>query len=307
MSSSVNAIPSPTGWKVWWMAFRPRTLLAGVTPVVLGQALAIREGQGSAALFVVSFFWMMLLQIGCNLHNDYFDFKQGADTEERVGPVRVTQSGLISARTVLVVSLSFFGGGALLGAYLTHLGGTPALWMSLIVMFGLYAYSGGPFPLSYHALGEVVVFTCFGLFPTLLTYYVQTLHLDGSVWLVALVPSLMAAAILCVNNLRDVVTDGKSGKNTTIVRVGTRVGKAMYLTCIVGTVLLPVVLCVLGKFGPTILLSLLALPMIREPMRRVFKETGAPLNAALGGTAKFEGVFGLLMAIGLVLDKTPLS
>jgi 1,4-dihydroxy-2-naphthoate polyprenyltransferase len=304
MNPTVEAVAAvPTGFKVWWMAIRPRTLVAGIIPVMVGHALAIRAGKDSTLVFLVALAWMVLQQIGCNLHNDYFDFKHGADTTERVGPVRVTQSGLISARTVLLASLGFFAGGIAFGGYLIHLGGTPAVVMALIVLVGLYAYTGGPLPLAYLALGDVVVFTCFGLLPTVLTFYAQSLELHPLVWLVALPPATLAGAILCVNNLRDVTTDGKAGKRTTIVLLGTGFGRAMYVTHIAVAALVPVGLWLFAGFGPSVLLPLLALPFVRHPLRLVLKETGSTLNAALGMTARFEGIFGLLLAIGLILDR----
>jgi 1,4-dihydroxy-2-naphthoate polyprenyltransferase len=176
------------------------------------------------------------------------------------------------------------------------------LWMSLFMLFCGYTYTGGPFPLAYYALGEVATFFCFGLMPVAVTYYVQAQHMDDSVLLLSLAPSLLSAAILCVNNLRDVGTDAKAGKTTSVVLVGPRAGRALYVLFVAGSVLVPVVLWVGHWFGPTLLLSLLALPLLREPLRRVLRETGPSLNAALGATAKFEGVFGLLLALGVLLD-----
>ena len=291
--------------KVWLLAIRPRTLVAGLVPILLGDALVMRTGQGTPAPFLAALAWMLLIQIASNLTNDYFDFKRGADTAERVGPVRVTQSGLLSAEAVLAGSRVFYSAALLAALYLAARGGWPVVFVVGAAFVAAYAYTGGPFPLAYHGLGDVLTFIFFGLVPVALTYYVQTGRVDPLVWAVAVPPGLQSMGILMVNNLRDADTDARVGKRTLVVQWGRRFGQVQYATLLGVSFLVPVALWASGQAGPSVLLPLLALPLVRTPLRRVLRETGAPLNAALGETARLELAYGLLLVLGLWLDRLP--
>ena len=297
----MNSLPlsSPTPLRIWLMAIRPKTLVAGLVPVLLGHALAERDGYHAPEAFLVALGWTLLIQIACNLNNDYCDFKRGADTAERLGPVRVTQSGLLSQEAVLAATVFFFALAVLVGLQLVHMIGPPALVLVAVSVLAAFAYTGGPYPLGYNGLGDVAVFIFFGLVPVALTYYVEARQFSSLVWMSALVPGALGIAILTVNNLRDVKTDREVGKRTLVVLLGVGFGRFQYAAVLGVTVLTPVLMWASGLVGPTILLPLLSLPLALPPLRRVLKESGASLNEALGETARFELAFGLLMGAGL--------
>ncbi|WP_434388188.1 1,4-dihydroxy-2-naphthoate polyprenyltransferase [Melittangium boletus] len=297
----MNSLPlsSPSSLQIWLMAIRPKTLVAGFIPVLLGHALAARDGYHAPGAFLVALGWTLLIQIACNLNNDYCDFKRGADTAERLGPVRVTQSGLMTPEMVLGATLLFFTLAVLMGLQLVNMLGPPALVLVLVSVLAAYAYTGGPYPLGYNGLGDVAVFIFFGLVPVALTYYVEAGHFSPLVWLSALVPGTLGIAILTVNNLRDVKTDRLVGKRTLVVLLGAGFGRFQYAAVMGITALTPVLMWGLELTGPTVLLPLLSLPLALPPLRRVFRESGAALNQALGETARFELVFGVMLGAGL--------
>ena len=206
----------------WIMASRPRTLPAAVAPVVVGSAMALADKSFVWLPAVAALLVALLLQVGVNLANDYFDYLKGIDTQDRLGPARVTQSGLIppnqvKAAMILTIILS-----AIPGTYLLIRGGWPVIIIGFACVVALLAYSGGPYPLASHGLGDIFVFIFFGLVAVCGTYYVQVLHLTPIVWLMGVIEGLLITAILVVNNLRDLQTDRKTGKRTLAVTIGDR-------------------------------------------------------------------------------------
>ena len=204
----------------WMLAARPRTLPAAIAPVMLGSATAVADKSFVWLPAVAALMVALLLQIGVNLANDYFDYLKGIDTQDRLGPPRVTQSGLIPANQVragmiLILILSLIP-----GIYLLTLGGLPVLIIGLACICAALAYSGGPFPLASHGLGDLFVFIFFGLVAVCGTYYVQALHLTPLVWLMGVIEGLLITAILVVNNLRDIQSDRQTGKRTLAVIIG---------------------------------------------------------------------------------------
>jgi 1,4-dihydroxy-2-naphthoate octaprenyltransferase len=243
----------------------------------------------------------LLIQIGTNLTNDYYDFKNGADTAARLGPTRVTQSGLIAPSTVLFAAVGAFLAAVGVGLYLVAVGGWPILVIGILSVLAGFAYTGGPYPLGYHGLGDVFVFLFFGLVAVCGTYYVQAGSVAPAAWLAALPVGAIGTAILVVNNLRDESTDVQAGKRTLVVRLGVRAGKAEYLTLMGVALAIPVAMWLSGLAGPGSLLALLGLPAALPPIRRVLRESGRALNPALGETARLQLVFGLLFSLGLWL------
>lgn len=292
-----NSVP----FGVWVQAIRPKTLTAGLMPVLVGSALAFHHGGFRLLPALAALVGALLIQIGTNLTNDYYDFKKGADTEERVGPKRVTQAGLIKPGTVLAAALLSFGLAVLSGLYLVYVGGWPIVAIGVASVLSGYAYTGGPFPLGYHGLGDVFVFVFFGLVAVAGTYFVQTLHLDPAVWLAALPVGGIGTALLVVNNLRDAETDAKAGKRTLAVRFGVGFARAEYVTLLLLSYATPFVLFATGRASIWVLLPLLSLPLALKPLRLVLKERGPVLNAGLHGTARLQLVFGVLFALGLAL------
>lgn len=292
--------PQPT-LKTWVMAVRPKTLTAALVPVAVGTGLAFGEGVGRWLPALMALLGALLIQIGTNLTNDYYDFKKGADTAERLGPVRVTQSGLIAPGVVLAGALGCFALAILSGIYLVWVGGWPIVAIGLISVLCGYAYTGGPLPLAYHGLGDVFVFVFFGLVAVTGTYYVQALTVAPAAWWASVPVGALGTALLVVNNLRDASTDVKAGKRTLVVRLGTGAGKAEYLVLLAASFATPFVLFGLGLASPWVLLALLSAPLAVGPLRLVLGAKGAALNPALGGTARLQLAFGLLFALGLFL------
>jgi 1,4-dihydroxy-2-naphthoate octaprenyltransferase len=284
---------------VWLLAARPRTLTAAVAPVLVGTAVAAASGGFRPLPALAALLTAMCLQIGTNFANDYHDFQRGADTHERVGPKRVTQSGLVAPRTVRAAALAMFGGALVLGIYLAAIGGWPILVTGLASIAAGWAYTGGPWPFGYHGLGDVFVFVFFGLVATVGTTYVQLHAAPRAVWIAAIPIGALATAILVVNNLRDIATDERAGKHTLAVRLGPAGTRVEYVLLLAVAFAAPFTL--LPFAGMSVLLPMVALPLVLQPLRIVLFGKGAELNAALGGTARLHLVYGVLLALGLVL------
>ncbi|MCA1554975.1 MAG: 1,4-dihydroxy-2-naphthoate polyprenyltransferase, partial [Chloroflexi bacterium] len=208
-------------WRAWLIASRPRTLPAAIVPVLVGSALAFSRGMFSVPLCFATLAVSLLLQIGANFANDVFDFMKGADVARR-GPMRVTQSGLLSARQMLVSMGVIFALAALVGLYLVAAAGWQLLVLGALAILSALAYTGGPFPLGYHGLGDLFVFIFFGLVGVMGTYYIQTGEFDLVALMAAIAVGLLVTNILVVNNLRDIETDRAAGKRTLAVRLGER-------------------------------------------------------------------------------------
>jgi 1,4-dihydroxy-2-naphthoate polyprenyltransferase len=284
--------------RTWLLAARPKTLTAAVVPVVVGTGLAL--GQGMAVLWpaLAALAGAVLIQIGTNLTNDYYDFRKGADTHERVGPTRVTQSGLIAPQTVLAAGAACFSLAVVVGIFLVARGGWPFVVIGLASVLAGWAYTGGPYPLGYHGLGDLFVMVFFGLVAVPGTFYAQALRLVPAAWPAAVAIGATGTMILVVNNLRDLDTDARAGKHTLVVRFGRRFGRAEYVALLLLALAMPLLMVAMGWARPTVLLALLALPLAWPPLSRVLRTTGAALNPALGTTARFQAAFGLLLALG---------
>jgi 1,4-dihydroxy-2-naphthoate octaprenyltransferase len=288
---------APVALAVWLTAARPRTLSAAVTPVLVGSALA--AGQGSFKLLpaLAALAASVAIQIGTNLANDYHDFVHGADTAARLGPRRLTQSGLVPPKTVRAAALGAFAVALILGLYLVAVGGWPILVAGVASLAAGWAYTGGPWPLGYHGLGDLFVFVFFGLVAVSGTVYVQVHTVPLAAWIAAVAVGALATAILVVNNLRDIDTDASAGKRTLAVRVGTKATRAEYVLLLAVALVAPFALWPLA--GPWSLLPLATLPLGISPLRAVLRRSGVALNPALGGTARLELAYGILLAVGL--------
>jgi 1,4-dihydroxy-2-naphthoate octaprenyltransferase len=294
------APPGSPGWlRVWLLAARPRTLTAAIVPVFVGTAVAAAYGAMRPLPALAALFAAMCIQIGTNFANDYHDFQRGADTHDRVGPQRVTQSGLVPPRTVRAAALYTFGLAFVVGIYLAVVGGWPILVTGLASIAAGWAYTGGPWPFGYHGLGDLFVFVFFGLVATVGTTYVQMHAAPPAAWIAAVPVGALATGILAVNNLRDIATDARAGKRTLAVRIGASATRAEYVLLLVAAFAAPLVLSTMSR--PWALLPVAALPLAIAPLRLVFRARGAELNAALGATARLHLVYGLLLAAGLVL------
>lgn len=286
--------------QAWRLAIRPRTLPAAAAGVVMGSALAWRDGFFRIEAALACLFAALLLQIGSNLANDVFDFEHGTDTPERLGPTRVTQAGLLTPFQVKVGMGVVFVVAALLGLYLAWLGGWPIILIGIAAIISAIAYTGGPFPLGYHGLGDIFVFIFFGLASVAGTYYVQAGSVSAAAWWMTIPPGLIITAILVVNNLRDLENDRKVKKHTLAVRLGERATKIQYLICMTVAYLILPFAAWMGIVSWFSLLAWGSLPIAFRAMRTVFTQKGRPLNAALAGTGQTAFVFSVLFWVGML-------
>lgn len=299
------AAPGISRVRAWLLAARPKTLPAALAPVVVGTAAAAGDGAFAALPALAALAGALLLQIGVNLANDYFDFRGGIDTAERKGPLRVAQAGLIPPGQVRLAMAGTLAAAALVGLYLVARGGAPILAIGVASILSALAYSGGPWPLASHGVADLFVFVFFGPVAVGGTYFVQAGSLSPAAAAASVAPGLLITAILVVNNLRDIETDARAGKRTLAVRLGPRGSLAEYLLLVAGAYLVPPLLVAAGAGGPLLLLPLasapLAVPLARTLVTR--REDGPAMNAALAGTARLAFVFCLLLAVGLATGR----
>ena len=288
--------------QIWWLAIRPRTLPAAASGVVMGSALAWRDGLFNFWPALAALFVALLLQIGSNVANDVFDFERGADTADRQGPLRVTQAGLLTPAQVKRGMWIIFFLAALCGLYLASLRGWTVVWIGVAAIVSAIAYTGGPFPLGYYGLGDVFVFIFFGLAAVAGTYYVQVGSVSAAAWWMSVPIGLIITAILVVNNLRDLENDRKAGKHTLAVRLGEKATKTEYVLCMGIAYLLLPVLVILKLVPVTTLLAWLSLPVAIKTLRTVFTQTGRPLNAALAGTGQTALLYSVLFWVGMLVS-----
>jgi 1,4-dihydroxy-2-naphthoate octaprenyltransferase len=292
----------PSHMQIWLMAARPRTLPAAAAPVIVGSASAFSTGHFDLLPALAALLGALLLQIGANIANDLFDFHRGADTPDRLGPTRVTSSRLLAPGEVQRGMVLVFGLAVLCGLYLAIHAGWPVVAIGVLSILAALAYTGGPYPLGYHGLGEVAVFLFFGLAAVCGTYYVQALRLDWlSVW--ASIPmGLLIVAILIVNNLRDAAIDRTTGKMTLAARFGENWARNEYLAAIAAAYLIPVLIWLAGAAGWPVMLAWLSLPWFLPLAREIRTLSGRPLNRVLAKTGQLTLVYGLFFSAGLVLQ-----
>jgi len=287
--------PALPAWKVWMMAARPRTLPASAAPVLVGTAAAIGDGRFRLLPALAALLGSALIQIGTNLANDVFDGLRGTDGPGRLGPVRVTAAGLLAPRQVMAGMMLIFALAVAVGVYLVWVGGWPIVWIGTLGILSGILYTGGPWPLGYHGLGDLFVFIFFGPVAVGGTCYVQAGTVNPRVLAAGAAVGALATAILVVNNLRDRVTDARVGKRTLAVRLGEGLTRRYYL------MLLAVAYCIAILLSRSWigLLPLLSMPIAAGLIRVVnTKEDGPSLNEALAGTAKLLALFSLLWIPG---------
>jgi 1,4-dihydroxy-2-naphthoate octaprenyltransferase len=287
--------------RIWLMAARPRTLPAALAPVLVGTALGIQGGEFDVFAFLAALLGALFIQVGTNLSNDYSDARRGADTEDRLGPVRVTAGGLVPPRQVLLATAVSFGLAVLCGIYLIVVAGWVLLLIGLASIVAGILYTGGPRPYGYEGLGEVFVFLFFGVVAVTGSYYVQIQHLTWQAFVASVPVGLIAAAILIVNNVRDIDTDRRASKRTLAVRMGRERTRVFYAVVLAGSyvALIPLV------FGLTawVLLPLLSIPLALRLVALVRRRTDGPsLNGALARTGMLQLVFCLLLGAGILIS-----
>jgi 1,4-dihydroxy-2-naphthoate octaprenyltransferase len=285
-------------WSVWIEATRPKTLPAAVAPVLVGTALAAHGGSADYAAAGLCLLFALLIQIGTNFANDYYDFIQGADSASRVGPRRAVAAGLVRPEVMKRAMVAVFALAFAVGLGLIAWGGPGLILIGVASIACGVAYTGGPFPLGYNGLGDLFVFVFFGLVAVGATFFVQTGEVTVNAILASIPIGLLAANILVVNNYRDVETDRAAGKRTLVVRFGRGAARAQFDASLVVALAMPFVLWARG-FSPWVLAPLLLAPVAWRQARRLkASETPAELIALLGDTGKLVAGYAVLLSGG---------
>jgi len=298
-------------FKLWYLSTRPKTLPAAIAPVLIGLSLSFYYLKTSLDYFsfnnlktniliaILTLMSALLIQIGTNFANDYFDFLKGADNEKRVGPTRLIQAGLIKKNEMLIAFVITFFITILIGIFLVIRGGYPILIIGLFaILFGIL-YTAGPKPLGYIGLGDIFVFIFFGVVSVLGTYYLQTLTIDLVAFIVSIAPGLLSVAILVANNIRDINTDKESGKKTLIVRFGYNFGIFEYLFCIILAHIIPIIAVIITKKHYFALISILTIFLAIKPIKIIISKPKPQfLIPVLGRTSQILLIFSILFSIG---------
>lgn len=301
MTQDRPAQPTMPRWKVWLLASRPATLTAVVSPLLVGGALAVQDGVADLGAWLAAFLGALFIQLGTNYANDVFDYEKGADTAERVGPLRVTQAGLVTPRQMRAAMVLAFALATVCGTALVWRCGWPIVWLGLASIASGVLYTGGPWPLGYNGLGDAFVFLFFGLAATVGTYFVQAGTTTPLVWIWAVPVGATCTAIIIVNNLRDIDTDVQVGKRTLAVRFGAEFVRTEYAAMWALALAIPVALA-LNARAPLLALPVLILPLAMK-LLRTLRSTRDPavLNPLLGATARLHLLAGVLSAVGIWL------
>jgi len=291
---------NPSRWQIWSEAARPRTLPAAVAPVLVGSALAWRDGGFDGAAAVLCLVFALLVQIGTNFANDYYDFRRGADTAERVGPRRAVAAGLVSPAAMRRAMVATFAAAFLAGLGLIAWGGPWLLAIGVASIACGIAYTGGPWPLAYHGLGDVFVFAFFGLVAVTVTHFVQAGRFSADAVLAAVPVGLLAANILLVNNYRDVETDARVGKRTLVVILGRAAARRQFELSLAIALAMPLVFFFRGA-GAWCLLPLALLPRAWSQVWRLrMAREPRELIALLEDGGRLLALYALLFSIGLM-------
>lgn len=282
----------------WLVASRPKTLSAAVVPVLMGSALAAHEPTAITWwVFCCALAGALLIQIATNFINDALDFKRGTDTGERLGPIRVTAAGLLSAEAVMRGAWICLVLAALCGIPLLYRGGWPMLVIGLASIAAAYAYTGGPYPLAYHGLGELFVILFFGVIAVGGTFYAHSLQYTQSALLAGLAAGSLATVLLVINNLRDIDGDRRSNKRTMAVRFGRGFAQMeVVVLALLPFVLVAAIAWIKDLYG--LLLTLGALPLAIVVIVRTYGTAGVALNRALAIAGILQWVFGILFIAG---------
>jgi 1,4-dihydroxy-2-naphthoate octaprenyltransferase len=287
-------------WRVWWIASRPKTLSAAIAPVLVGSAVAIAEDGFRPLPAVAALLVGILIQVGTNIYNDYADFNRGADTSERLGPLRVTQAGLMPPQIVRRAAILSFVFAGLIGLYLIWIAGWPVALLGLGAILAGLAYTAGPWPLAYNGLGDLFAWIFFGFVAVGGTAYVQLQRIPFLAWMGGLAIGAAITALLAVNNIRDIEADRIAGRRTLPVVFGRKAGVIEYGVCLISAYLVPLALVITGNYALWILLPILTLPEAIRLVGLIGRLRGRHLNQGLEGTARLVMGYGLLLAVGIV-------
>ncbi len=293
---------SQVPFKIWLLALRPKTLPAAIAPVLIGTAMAFGDGVHHFPAALVCLLAALAIQIGTNIANDYYDFKKGTDSVDRIGPTRMTQAGLIKPSAMKGAFIISFAVAVVLGAWLIQRGGRPIAVIGICAILSGILYTAGPYPLGYIGLGEVFVLIFFGPVAVAGTYYVQSYEMNMAVILAGIAPGLISVAILTVNNLRDIASDRNAGKHTLAVRFGRSFAVYEFLFSIIAASLIPVLIYCLIDDHRAILacvcLALISIPTIKTVLTT---SDGPALNNALAKTGRLLLIYSIVFSVGWIL------
>ncbi|MDP8959639.1 MAG: 1,4-dihydroxy-2-naphthoate polyprenyltransferase [Actinomycetota bacterium] len=288
-----------SGGRAWLLAARPHTLWAAAGPVLVGAGLALGDGVFRPDVFLATLVGALAIQVAANLANDASDARRGADSAGRIGPTRAVASGLLSERAVWMATWASFGVAALAGLYLAAVAGWLVLAVGVAAIVATLAYTGGPWPYGYHALGELFVFVFFGLVATVMSRYVYDRSAPAEAWLLAVPVGLLVTSILVVNNIRDIETDAVAGKRTLAVVLGREAAGGLFAALVAAAFAAIALFAVTGWAPPPTALALAAAPLAVPLIRRVRRYTAGPLLVeALKGTARLHALVAALLSAG---------
>lgn len=300
--TSTLSLPGPGSFGAWLLAARPQTLPVALAPVTVGTAVASTVGPVRWGAALAALAGALLIQIGTNFANDVFDHEKGADTAERLGPTRAVQSGILSARAVKLGMFTAFFAAFLAGLYLTAVGGAPVVVIGIASILSGIAYTGGPYPLGYHGLGDLFVLVFFGFVAVCGTSFVASGSVPALAWLAAVPVGALATAVLVINNARDHQTDVGAGKRTLVVRFGRRFANHEYAALLSAAYLGPALMVGAGLTRPLVLAPWLTLPWAVRLWQRVRASEGRELNPLLPATARLLLVVSALLAAGIAVS-----
>lgn len=290
-----------TAISLWWQAARPKTLGAGASPVILGLAFALRDQALNIPIALITLFCALLIQVGTNYANDYFDAKKGSDTADRKGPTRLTQAGLVSPSAMKSAFIICFTIAFILGLVLALHGG----WIILLIgvcsiLFGIL-YTATPYALAYNGLGDVFVLAFFGPIAVAGTYFLQTGLWSIPVSIMGLGIGLYSVALLIVNNIRDYNEDRIANKNTLVVRLGIPIAKAEYLVCLLLPLVIPIGIAKTVPHYSGLVLCLFTIIRVPGHWRYLQAHTGSQLNSLLAQTGQSGFIYTCLASAGMLL------
>lgn len=297
---------TPIDIRPWILAARPKTLTAGIAPIILGSALAFHDGIFQWTPVILCLLFSFLVQVGCNYANDYYDHINGVDTEERIGFPRMVSSGLIAPDLMKKGAYLILGFALVIGSGLIYYGGWWLVFVGLISVTCAIAYTAGPYPIGYYGLGDLFVFVFYGLVAVLITFYVQTNYFSKEAFWVAAGCGLLAANIRLVNDLRDRETDAKGGKKTSAIRFGVKFCYIQYFFSILfAMVFIPILLIMEFNFSKWILLAILTIiPALHAHRDLMYAKTGPEYNKLLERTAKILLGYAVMLSVGIVLSTS---
>jgi len=286
---------------LWLLASRPKTLPASFVPVMVGSALAISQGKFFLLYSIAALICSVLIQIGTNFTNDLYDYLKGADNEKRKGPMRVLVSGLISVKEMKIGISLVFGLAFLLGLYLVYSSGILILFVGIISIIAGIAYTAGPFPLAYNGLGDLFVFIFFGVVGTMGTFYLHTQEISLLAFIISVPVGAVTTNILVVNNYRDINEDKEAGKITMAVIIGKYFTRVEFILLLILCYAVSIILHFNFDYSYWVFLPYLTIPIAIVPTRMLMIFKDEELNKTLELSAKFSGIYGLLLSIGLTL------